>query len=350
MRTYFIMKILSSPLQLVMCRVASDLGIFEALMVSKDGIPTDDLAAKTKADKILIVRILRYLASYGLIQSPSPHVWASSALTPFLANPAFAAGLRFGTTCILPSAMAIPTLLERNSFQGMSSSDRTAFQIGHSTQDSMFQWLANHPQDQRDFQKWMGEAQRHQEPIFNVFPLDKFIPEANDGSTPLFVDVGGANGHVCQQIRAKYPDWNGRVINQDLQAIRVGLDSPSHAIEHQDYDFFTEQPIKGARIYYLRNILQNWSDAECAQILARVCEAMSHRSVLIIDSAAMADYGTNWHDCYVDIVMGMFFGARVRTIEEYKAMAETAGLVWDDAIKYGEGSNQQIFVLFKRHS
>ncbi|KAI1299554.1 S-adenosyl-L-methionine-dependent methyltransferase [Xylaria venustula] len=329
---------------LVIPRVASDLHIFELLIKNELPVSTTDLAAQSKASEQLLARTLRYLASQKYISSPSADMWEASELTPFLANRAFAAGLRFGTACIMPSAGALPALLAHNVFQDMSKLEKTAFQIGNSTSESMYEWLVSHPDVQADFQTWMAESQKQHGPVSTILPLDEFIQGPTQTSTALFVDVGGGNGHVCAQIRLEYPHWKGRIINQDLQARLIRIDTSQDTIEHYDHDFFEEQPVKAAKIYHLRNILHNWSDEKCIEVLSQTCRAMDSQSVMIIDSSAMPDADASWHDCYVDIVMGMFFGSRGRTLNEYRNIVEMAGLVWVKSQKY-KNSSQYVMVL-----
>ncbi|KAI0400190.1 hypothetical protein F4802DRAFT_586291 [Xylaria palmicola] len=143
-------------------------------------------------------------------------MWEASELTPFLASQGFAAGLRFGTDCIMPSAVGLPALLADNAFQDMSQLTKTAFQVGNAPSESMYEWFVGHPNARADFQTWMAESQKQQGPISTILSLDEFIQSLSHASTPMFVDVGGGNGHVCAQIRLKYPHWNGRIINQDL--------------------------------------------------------------------------------------------------------------------------------------
>lgn len=269
---------------------------------------------------------------------------------------------------MLPSALATPDLLASASFKkDLSKLETTAFQKGNSTTDSMYQWFAKHPAHQKDFQTWMAETQKRQESLFGILPLDQFFGSEIEASSTetttipepkrLFVDVGGGNSRLCAEVRERYPypAFKGQVINQDIQASLVGPESgltnnSNAGIEHQDYDFFTEQPAKGARVYHLRNILHNWSDDECVKILSNTREAMDDdgHSVAIVDSTAISDSELSWYDSYVDLVMGMFFGARVRSLDEYKALAEKAGLVWEKTLKYGEESNQYVAVLRKK--
>lgn len=48
------------------------------------------------------------------------------------------------------------------------------------------------------------------------------------------------------------------------------------------HDFFTPQPVKNAAVFLLRNILHDWSDKYCVQILRRLREAATPDTRLII--------------------------------------------------------------------
>ncbi|KAI0002385.1 S-adenosyl-L-methionine-dependent methyltransferase [Xylariaceae sp. FL0662B] len=337
-------RLISAPLQVVIPRIASDLHIFEILEASKQPVSTSSLAEQTKADEMLLGRILRYLSSQLMISSPSPRLWTSSSLTPFLANPAYAAGLRFGTGFLLPSALEMPALLAGNSYKDTSSLDTTAFQKGLSTSSGMFEWLQDHPTEMKDFQKWMAETHKRQKSAFDALPLGDLV-RGCASNTPIFVDVGGGDGQSCKELQERYSDLVGRVINQDLRATKTGLQSLG--IEHQDYDFFTEQPVKDAKTYHFRKILRNWSDGDCVKLLRRAREAMSVGSVLLVDDVVMKESELDWHACYVDLVMGMFFGTRERTLEEFRAIFDKAGLSMSKIVQYGGGSGEHIIMLEK---
>lgn len=48
------------------------------------------------------------------------------------------------------------------------------------------------------------------------------------------------------------------------------------------HDFFTEQPVKGARVHFFQSVLLNWDDADCVRILASQALGMGTESVLMI--------------------------------------------------------------------
>jgi len=75
----------------------------------------------------------------------------------------------------------------------------------------------------------------------------------------LLVNVGGNIGRDVTMFRKAFPDLAGRVILQDLPAIiESGLkeELSGLGIKAIAHDFFTPQPVKGARAYYLHHILR----------------------------------------------------------------------------------------------
>ncbi|OTB09748.1 hypothetical protein K445DRAFT_311159 [Daldinia sp. EC12] len=334
-------RLLSAPLQLVIPRIASDLHIFEILVQSKEPISTTELGL-TDSNSYM-GRILRYLAAQFLITSPSPRFWASSPLTSFLANLAYAAGLRFGTVCVLPSEATLPALLSNNSYKDTSALNTTAFQLGHGTHDSFFEWLSRHPDDRNDFQQWMAETHKRQQSAFGGVNLSELLRGSSLPEAPVFVDVGGGNGQSCAEFLDMYPESASRVINQDLQATTIG--TQSKGIVHQDHDFFAEQPVKGAKIYHFRKVLHNWSADECVELLSRTREAMGRESRIVVDDIAIEESNLDWHLSYVDLTMGILFGTRERTLDEFKYIFERAGLTLGRVVKYGKGSGEHIMVL-----
>ena len=62
--------------------------------------------------------------------------------------------------------------------------------------------------------------------------------------TPVFVDVGGGNGQQCVSLQQRYPDMKGRIVLQDRPRILANAITDER-VERMDYDFLTEQPVKG---------------------------------------------------------------------------------------------------------
>lgn len=76
--------------------------------------------------------------------------------------------------------------------------------------------------------------------------------QQTDKDTPLLVDVGGGLGFDVAEFHNRFPNLQGQLILQDLPAAIGNIKDLSSDIKVMKYDFFTPQPIKGARAYYLR--------------------------------------------------------------------------------------------------
>jgi demethylsterigmatocystin 6-O-methyltransferase len=75
------------------------------------------------------------------------------------------------------------------------------------------------------------------------------------------------------------------VILQDLAPVLAqALPPPAESgVELILYDFWTPQPVLGARAYYMRNILHDYPDGKCVSMLRNIMAAMGPESVILID-------------------------------------------------------------------
>jgi chemotaxis methyl-accepting protein methylase len=54
-------------------------------------------------------------------------------------------------------------------------------------------------------------------------------------------------------------------------------------VTFMEHDFFTEQPVKGADVYFLRWILHNWSDKYCIEILRNLAPALKKGARVVVN-------------------------------------------------------------------
>lgn len=99
------------------------------------------------------------------------------------------------------------------------------------------------------------------------------------------VDVGGSAGQIGTSLAVKFPNLN--VIVQDMesviQTVKAGMSNETEPrVEFMVHDFFTEQPIQGADVYFFRWILHNWSDKYCVQILRNLIPALKNGARILI--------------------------------------------------------------------
>jgi len=84
---------LNQQLEIVVVKIGIDLKVFELVAASHSSVTLDHLQKETGAAKVLLGRILRYLASFNLIQETGVDSFASTNATKALANPANQAGI-----------------------------------------------------------------------------------------------------------------------------------------------------------------------------------------------------------------------------------------------------------------
>ena len=108
-----------------------------------------------------------------------------------------------------------------------------------------------------------------------------------------------------------------------------------------DIDLLTliSEPWTGARVYYLRKILHDWSDAECMKILRWLRLAMSpNYSKLLINQRVVPAQGATSFMTHQDLNMMSVYARIERTEQLWQDLLKNAGLriekIWrpDDAV------------------
>jgi hypothetical protein len=93
---------------------------------------------------------------------------------------------------------------------------------------------------------------------------------------PLLVDISGSNGDGLESFRRAHPGNEKQLFLEDMPAVLQKATCD---------DFFTPQPIRGARTYYLHSILHDWNDDCAIAVLHHIKVAMipSYSKLLIND-------------------------------------------------------------------
>ena len=164
-----------------------------------------------------------------------------------------------------------------------------------------------------------------------LYPVQEKMMHGYDasGDDAMFVDIGGNWGQQVLSLKQAFPQLPGRFIVQDLYSIDgAPKDDPRYAgIEWIKHDFFAPQPVHGARIYYLRIVLHNWTDEQCVLILRNLRNAMTKGySRVIIHECIMPERGAGSWITTQDLEMMAMFGSAERTEEHYGRLCKEAGL------------------------
>ena len=138
----------------------------------------------------------------------------------------------------------------------------------------MFEFFEENPVRMNRFKDAMGFLQ--------TFPglQNSYVLKGFDWASlgnGLVVDVGGSHGLVSMDIARGFPSL--RFIVQDLPKVieDAKMKVPAELADRVTFmahDMFTEQPVKGADVYYFRWIFHDWSDKYCIKILKSLIPAL----------------------------------------------------------------------------
>lgn len=185
-----------------------------------------------------------------------------------------------------------------------------------------------------------------------LFPSSDFQLSEEDiaSGRALMVDVGGGAGQQAICLRKAHPELRGRVVLQELQPTLDSIDDIGQQtlmylnIELQGHDFFASQPEKGAKVYQMRNILHDWSDNKCCEILRNIKDAMKPDSVLIVDDIVVSAQNTSWKQFNCDIIMMACLAGEERTQKHFQSLFASAGLKLRSVQCYDEGSGDSFLI------
>ncbi|KAL9600393.1 MAG: hypothetical protein Q9219_003243 [cf. Caloplaca sp. 3 TL-2023] len=156
-----------------------------------------------------------------------------------------------------------------------------------------------------------------------------------DQQEVMLVDVGGATGEEALEFGRRYPEAPGRLIVQDRASVIEQLPD-TEGLEKLVYDFFTPQPVYGARAYYFRRIFHDWNDSVAQNILRNTTSAMTPGySKILINELVVPRRGASSFATNSDINMMALLSAVERTEQQWYELLVSAGLrlvkIWTPA-------------------
>ncbi|KAK4496984.1 hypothetical protein PRZ48_011433 [Zasmidium cellare] len=328
---------------LYIANIAIDLGVFKALAKAA-GKPWSitDLAQHLECEELLLSRVLRGLVAYGLACSHPDGTYSSNATTVLFAQPGRESGVLHNVLTVLPSMQCLPDYIRDHEYKCPTSGHDTAFQPAFNTSEDLFTYLGSHP---RDLSAAIGQmaAQRADQASWiqsdAVFPTEVFELSEKDiaDARALMVDVGGGSGHQSIALRMAHPEISGPIILQDLPHT-IGLVDKERmgelGIQCMAHDFNTPQPVRGAKVYYLRNILHDWPDDVSLNILKQLRAAVADDSILVVDEIVVTEDKIRWQQVNYDFIMMSVCGALERTEKQWADLMAAAGFQLQEVRMY----------------
>ncbi|KAL8667336.1 MAG: hypothetical protein Q9168_007294 [Polycauliona sp. 1 TL-2023] len=317
------LRLFNANLEVTVAKVGVDLGLFKALAATDGSLSVDDFVAKTPgADPILLERLFRYLASVRMITETGKGLYAANQVSVSLADESIEGSLQYIFNIGNPVYQSLPTFLSTQNFQ-TDTRGKFAWHDSHNTDLDFFPWAKQHPQQLSYFQKLMSVPRDGE--WFDVVPFST-DPATCQPDQAYFVDIGGNIGHQCRRLKAKYPSLPGRIICQDLPETISSAPPVGEGVEMMPYDFFTEQPVKKAKFYYLRTVLHDWPDVKAEEILRHVVDAMGPDSKILIDEMVLPNTGVHWWSACLDLHMYAMLGAMERNVDQWEELLKKCGL------------------------
>ncbi|CZR56844.1 uncharacterized protein PAC_06733 [Phialocephala subalpina] len=323
-------------------KVLVDLGAFKILAKTAEPITAAKLAQDTGADCALVERLLKHIATEFFVHESGPDTYTANDLTRCIASSG-AQGAIEDTFQIVRVVDAFPDFLRETNYANPTDKDKSAWKYAYKTDQHFFEYvnspgrerkleaLRNHMQFKTVGLKWY-EVPAIMEAVFGDAKVGK-----NDVDV-LLVDVGGSGGHDLIGFHNAHPSMPGRLILQDLPTTIQSLDAAALAqqgIEPMGHDFFTPQPVHGAKAYYLKMCLHDWPNPQCIQILSQLKPALTPGySRILLNEIVIREEKAGWFETSVDLLMMQVHSAQERREREWVSLVDGVGglrvtRIWD---------------------
>jgi hypothetical protein len=292
--------------------VAAVLGIPDLL--GDDARTSDELAEASGAGPQSLYRLLRALATVGVLHEEDGRRFS---LTPL------AARLRTDAPDSLAGwAVLVGQPYFWNTWSSLLHSVRTgenAFRHVHGT--DVWEYRSARPDDAAGFDAAMTALTRH---------VDRALLDAYDfGRFGTIVDVGGNRGALLAAILSEHPSVRGVLFDQEhvVAGAPALLEQAGVAdrVRIEAGSFFDSVP-GGGDAYLLKSIVHDWEDAEAEAILRVVGRAMPPGAALLVVERVIAPPNEGRDGKFSDLNMLVMPGGRERTLDEFRALFERAGL------------------------
>lgn len=199
-----------------------------------------------------------------------------------------------------------------------------------------------------DFNKFIQLSSTHNPHFTCTFPLGNYT-DAYDADASRqrvqFVDVGGGNGQVCEAVLQKWPLLRNRVILQNAGNLATQDQVKDCGYSFTAHNFFQPQPLYGARVYYLREVLHDWPDEHCIRILSTLRGALFEDSVILVDDLILSWDRSHWTEAANDLLVMSALAARERTSGQWDKPIVATGLKRESTHFYNDhGRAVQVLV------
>lgn len=303
---------------------ATRLGIADALAARP--LTLDELAAGCQADRTSLYRLLRALASFGILTETAPETFALTAegrpLRRDHPQSEWHAVVFWGD--LLADAWSRLTDCVREG--------ETAFAAAERAGETLL-W-AKDPEARASFVAIMGTGQAE--------ALAPIVEAWDFSGDRTIADLGGGGGALLEAVLQAYPDARG-VLADRQEAIQNAAPrfSGQERCALVECDLMERAPA-GADVQMLKNVLHGYRDAEAVQILRNCRMALPPDGRLLVIEIVLPNVIDRASpdlekSLMSDLNMLAVTGGRERSEREWRRLLEEAGLACKRVIPVGQG-------------
>ncbi|KZL80826.1 sterigmatocystin 8-o-methyltransferase [Colletotrichum incanum] len=325
----FMRLYLSQPATSAALKVLKDSRLFERWRLNGNSpLTSSELAGLTDGcDPALLHRLLRHLAANHLVGMTSDGKYKPTSFSTKLAEPDFSTTAQFYSDYLIPMFNHMPEFIARTGYENPKCSRKTIFDSTFNWEGGAFEYWKEHPAQGEVFNIVQKTLTSIQTRWTSIYPSHMLLE--GDPHLPLLVDVGGSVGHDVQCFIEKHPGTASRLYLEDIPSVIADEKSTVvKGINKVPYDFFTPQPIKHARAYYMHHIIHGWPNRQARKILEMQKAAMKpgYSKLLIHEHIMNDDRPVHPYAAAFDIGMMLFASAQERTEREWESLITSAGL------------------------
>jgi SAM-dependent methyltransferase len=291
--------------------VVAHLGIADQL--GQGPRTSDDLAGAAGVEPQALYRVLRLLASIGVLDDVAPRTFGLTALGETLRSDAPDSVRNFAITETAPGHW-LP-------WGRLDESVRTGQAMTHTTLGmGLFDWYAQNPDEAGYFNAAMGNL--------SALAAGELVRVYDFSSVRTVADIGGAHGVLLAAVLRANPAARGilfdlpHVIETAEEAIREqGLSERCKLVSG---DFFEAVP-EGADLHLLKQIIHDWDDDQATRLLQRCHRGLVPNGKLLLVEMVIPPDNQPSPAQAMDLNMLVVAGGRERTEDEYRQLLQAAG-------------------------
>jgi len=264
----------------------------DLLSSAPGGMHVSELSEKSGIEKGKLSRVLRLLASKHCFREVTLDVFANNRLSSLLlsTNP-MSDTTGHITDENMKSATQIADVLTDPEWGHSYSPTRTGFNKWVGLDKSLFEYFSGAtPEGAVRGARFGGcivgwNIATGSESTYSQYPWGGL----KDGASVC--DVGSGLGSITIQLAKTYPSLRIKLQDREDVIERAKTEFwpkecpeaiAENRVEFKAMDFLTEPPVEGCDVYFLKNVLHDWPDKECLQILNGVSKAMAAHSRMLV--------------------------------------------------------------------